>query len=387
MAFQEILLHIGMPKSGSTSIQRALGEAAVELRKHGIIYPRFPSVHLGEVLDNHTYPVWYKVGFKRENFFGDPAKFIDASGCQDVWDELSLIDGKKLILIGAGLCHMSELHVKRLSEFLNSLLTSEGHLRILLVMREPSARVASVRNQLRKEYLRIGPLEVSQDAAGFGKNKTQKIRIQKWQEHFPAASIELVRFEEMIAQGGPAFAIAQWADLPLELADTRENESLSYEAETLLNRLHGRGVRMKVVNFVGLKGTQNLLLPGEQDSDLQEAIDRSERDFEFAGLPAYSKKDFGFLDLTTSTLWSVDTLVDLKQQISKENRLTQIWAYSEILNLSRDKETGYHQAVKKRMLIFALRELVKLKPRLALKFLISSKISLDVKPSSVLGSR
>ena len=35
MAFQEILLHVGLPKTGTTSIQRAFGEATAELRQHG----------------------------------------------------------------------------------------------------------------------------------------------------------------------------------------------------------------------------------------------------------------------------------------------------------------------------------------------------------------
>ena len=36
----EYILHIGLPKTGSTSLQRALSDNRESLRRHGVIYPK-----------------------------------------------------------------------------------------------------------------------------------------------------------------------------------------------------------------------------------------------------------------------------------------------------------------------------------------------------------
>lgn len=369
MAFQEILLHVGMSKTGTTSIQRALGEASAELRRHGIVYPLFPGSQPGEMLENHTFPLRYLVDFKHPGAFGDPTRFVNTSACRDVWEELSRFDGKALIFSGEGLASMPMPYIQRLSELLKPLLATEGRMKILLVTREPSDWLASILNQMRESYLRSAPFGTDQTAAGFGRPKGREIRLNHWAELFPQASIEVVRFEDMRAQSGIAAAMTKWAELPVELNDFRENGSLSHEAITLLNHLHGREVRLEVGNFIDLPGTKDRLVRGAHDSDLEAKIEELERVCEFAGVPAYSREDCVFLDLHSPTLWSEDALTALQKAIAQETRLNQIRAWSEILNLSRDTTTGYHQEAKKRMRKFGLRELAKLKPSLVLKFL------------------
>lgn len=374
MAFQEILLHVGLPKTGTTSIQRAFGEASAELRQHGIVYPLFPSSQPGAMLANHTFPLRFLVGFKKEGQFGDPSKFVNPAECRVVWDELSLVEGKKLIFSGEGLANMPGHNVQRLSELLAPLLTADGQMKILFTIREPSAWLASITNQLRKDYLQAAPFGLEQVAAGYGRAKGREFKPNEWAASFPQASIEIVRFEEWIARGGMASAMTKWAELPVKLSDFRENGSLSHEAKTLLNRLHNRRVRMEVSNFLDLPGSKDRLVQGEHEADLQAQIEEFERVCEFAGVPTYSREDCVFLDLHSPTLWSADTLAALKKAIAQETRLNQIRAWSEILNLCRDTTTGYHQDAKERMRKFGLRELVKLKPSLVLKFVTGSII-------------
>lgn len=374
MAFQEILLHVGLPKTGTTSIQRAFGEVSAELRQHGIVYPLFPSSQPGEMLENHTFPLRYLVNFKYTGTFGDPIKFVDPSACRVVWEELLKIEGKTLIFSGEGLADMPGPYIQRLSDLLKPLLAPGGRMKILIVMREPGDWLASILNQMRKRYLRSAPFGADQNAAGFGRSKGREVRLDNWAASFPQASIEVFRFEEMRTQGGIASAMTTWAELPVELSDFRENGSLSHEAKTLLNRLHDRRVRMEVSNFLDLPGSKDRLVQGEHDADLQAKIEEFERVCEFAGVPTYSREDCVFLDLHSPKLWSADTLAALKKAIAQETRLNQIRAWSEILNLCRDTTTGYHQDAKERMRKFGLRELVKLKPSLVLKFVTGSII-------------
>jgi hypothetical protein len=233
--YREILLHAGLSKTGSTSIQDNCSEQRALLASHDVIYPGFTADD--HVFRNHSIPLTvaisaapgaYGLGLKRR--FGRRVETITQQCRQQLEELVTAGNGGVLVL-------STELVESWRDDDLQSLrayfMPHARRLRVLAYLRSPESALASLVQERAKAGVMLCPSRL------VGRVKA---KVERLQRNFPA-ELELVSYHE--AQGhcaglvGAFMARAGVPDAVIRpLAFRHSNQRLSMEAYRLLERIN-----------------------------------------------------------------------------------------------------------------------------------------------------
>jgi hypothetical protein len=234
-AFKTAYVHIGMHKTGTTSIQQTLARHRAMLREsYGVVYPAVSS--------NHSIPLFSlfcdaPAEYSGNIIAGATSKEDIATRNQDFADRLKAdldAGGETLVLSGEDLGLLTRPGVHRLKKWLS------GHaesIRILAYVREPVAWATShAQQQVRQGKV----LETLLQGALVPRFRR---RLTPWMVAFGKENVSVSDFD--VARAGPAGLVGHFTDqlgLPESVHETlvqkRSNESLSAEAVTLMSALN-----------------------------------------------------------------------------------------------------------------------------------------------------
>lgn len=147
--YRQIILHVGMHKTGTTSIQNNCYRQRETLAEHGIIYPFFS--YLDQTRSNHSGPITAAVSSKpdrygeqwRAGLSNDPRALQQAYQSQF----RELLDTPKadtLILSGETISAFADDDLKKLRK---RLLKHTDQLKVVVYIRNPASAVASILQQ------------------------------------------------------------------------------------------------------------------------------------------------------------------------------------------------------------------------------------------------
>ncbi|GJL56738.1 MAG: hypothetical protein NPIRA02_38700 [Nitrospirales bacterium] len=136
---RQLILHIGPPKTGTTSLQRFLNSASKELLSRGVLYPQEGRLKAGSVYrvhrpegrvtttgpaDSHQLLAWT---LKNE------VEGVDAEGCWlDVLNEIHRVDPQTVIISGEAFFSLLEEQVIQVRKYL-----ADFNVRVIIYLRDP----------------------------------------------------------------------------------------------------------------------------------------------------------------------------------------------------------------------------------------------------------
>lgn len=234
---KKIFLHIGFPKTASTSIQKTLTENSSLLLAKGYLYPKFEVIcgnRKGQLI-NHSYPLitlfannskWFII-----NTFwtrgDDQQTFEIKNHFREQLDKV-LSNKNHIIFSSEVLSNLSIPELETLKEFLSKY----GEIKVLAFVRRPLAYLTSLNNQRIKAIGKIGELVFF--------NQSNKVISLKY---VFGENLTLIPFK--VACGhmyGPLGYLLEWIGIydQIKLKTITINSSLSNEAIRLLKYINSK---------------------------------------------------------------------------------------------------------------------------------------------------
>ena len=224
---KELIVHIGMHKTGTTSIQSSLNR----FDNGKIRYARLSDV-------NHSIPVYTQFSNQRHQYHihttrGLSPSDIDAKVVEfrrDLDKELTQ-DRHTLILSGEDISLLESDSVKALKEYLTP---HAERIRIVAYVRDPAAFASSALQQ----YIRGGHGQASIPSPEYTN------RFKAFVDHFGVDSVEFIRFDKDTLRGGSA--VQDFCHLvgidPSEINERRGNESTTLECAQMIYHFNRFGL-------------------------------------------------------------------------------------------------------------------------------------------------
>lgn len=236
---KKAIVHIGLPKTGTTSIQEALYATRERLLEtSGIFYPSI-SPNLNNVLCT--------------SFFDDPRKHIEAAMegldtlekaraksqtlLQQLQDDLKSANWETVVLSAEGLSNLNRHELRNMADWLSGYVDDW---RIFFWVRHPLSYASSVSQELVK-----GGMTFAQMLSNGASLPSFEGRVNNIAHAFGREKIELHVFEEaMLSSGGVVGAFCRAIGLPddfaLEIAlqAGHKNSSMSHVATLILEAMN-----------------------------------------------------------------------------------------------------------------------------------------------------
>lgn len=255
MAYQQIILHVGLSKTGSTSIQANCSRHASVLESVGIRYPKFEFEDCA--FPNHAIPValafsdnpsQYAMGIRR--LLGERVNAATIY-CKETFQAMLEAAGDTLVLSSERIAGFKEADLANIRKLLSS---HAGRLHVVVYVRSPFELLESTLQERAKAGAVVEPLAIPGRA---------KARYQNLHRVFSSA-LEVVNFHEArVAPGGLVGDFLSRCGLsPTWQADldfSVDNQRISMEAYLL----------MDAVNRKFLKGREGEHGVARQQGDLQ----------------------------------------------------------------------------------------------------------------------
>lgn len=224
------IIHIGMHKTGSTAIQRALNERLV-----GSDTYFYPDLHPG---GNHSMPLCSMFSEKPESLpvhlaVGRTGEKVDAfnNHCRAVLDaEVRTNTARDWLLSGEALTILQPDSLMALREYL---LEHLDWVRVVAYVRAPSAYMSSAFQQVLKEPMRAPSFNVGESYPDY------RATFEKFDDVFSAENVELWKFDPATFHDDSVVSdFVHRLNIELGEADETDqrsaNESLSLEAAQIL---------------------------------------------------------------------------------------------------------------------------------------------------------
>lgn len=345
--FDEVLIHIGLPKTGTTSIQTAMAACSKDLEtSHGVLYPLFPGT--ASNCGNHGLPLRWLGRFKRDIPFGDPSNFMDVDGVKKVWQNLLQKECSKLILSGESLSRMPLENLLVLKSELQQTMRPHTRIRILLMLRDPSRLYISWRNELHRQQLSLNSIALS-----IGPDESQQdMRInqtlQRFKKAFPDAAFTVGKFEEWASGGRLLQAFGKWAALPIDLPNVRTNEGICWEAGQLNQRDAIHNLKLPTRFFDGMKGSRSGAIRGEDERAIEYMQNEINILCKEAELEPY-QTEIPYQNLHSENLWPRSFFRELRLRIQPLRRGHRQLIWREILTIQHEKGHHWHSRVRRRV--------------------------------------
>jgi hypothetical protein len=289
---KNIILHIGVHKTASTTIQNTLFNERSKLAEAGILYPEFK---LGDVvISNHSIPFYSLFHQNPEKYHinksigltsNEAIQKLHQEYLQQLSEQINSFDGDTLIISGEDISLLEADELVKLKSFLIEITNPNVIFRVVMMCRHPVTRF---RSSLQGTITIFGlPME---KAIQYRLQKTQQYRklTDKLLDVFGRKNIILIKYEDTIINPyGPAGAFLALIDkyLPEKIKPILiyDNQSRTYETVTLsdaINRtfpetldfeLHPE--RMVALNafFAGMPG-QKFMLPKGLSAKVWQAL-------------------------------------------------------------------------------------------------------------------
>lgn len=235
--YDQILLHVGLSKTGSTSIQYHCRQHSALLADRGICYPTF---RFGDrAFDNHSIPLVcavapppnaYGLGLRR--LFGDGSQEVARSCRAQLEQILSDVDGTTLVLSSERVAGLNETHLQALRTLLEP---HARRLRVVAYIRNPESAVEAIM----QERIKAGAIVEPEAIVG-----RVRRRCEALQRTFPD-HLEVFGYEQAVEQpGGVVGAFLDLLGIPVtDLASTEltyHNRRLSRESFFLADAVNRR---------------------------------------------------------------------------------------------------------------------------------------------------
>jgi hypothetical protein len=235
---RKAVLHIGWPKTGTTTIQNTLFRYRNELlERYGILYP--------SVGPNHTIPLreMFEVETQRTS-----SQRIASSGNNEGWNiravqhffsfdkDMETEAWRTLLLSGEGMSNMPRDAIKNLHSWLDERVDAYE---IVAWLRHPVNWASSAAQQLLKSGQTLEKMSANPMLPHY------KQKLTRWGDEFGYDKISIVEFESAAASkagivGNMLMKLGLDEDFAMSVANSvqRQNESMSLEAALILSSLN-----------------------------------------------------------------------------------------------------------------------------------------------------
>lgn len=250
---KRILLHVGLPKTGTTSIQNLLAGASADLESDGVL---FPIVHEERRIAGRAEGVG--IGWHRSlaSYVGGRADRL-APGEWEAWRaEFCRFDRSPamttLVLSQEGLIVAGK--PQGIADLLAELPT--GARRVVIVLRPAHAWLTSLYEQFVRSVLRTADLPHAFDRALGYVERGYEGMLRRTEQMVPGASFQLLSFDDLVAGPGLLANFTRALDLPPWLAERaaampRANPGLPQDMVAFLRAANAAAVPMP--RFVAIR--------------------------------------------------------------------------------------------------------------------------------------
>ncbi len=243
---KEILLHVGLHKTASTSIQWTLAQEQnrLLLEQLGIHYPNsWPSNHsdpLSTLFADNPQDLIFHVlrGYSVEDIERERESFIT-----QFLEEIRVTKARRLLLSGEGVSHLNRSGLVRLREFLKAVAAPDVTIRVIVYVRNPLDMSISMIQQ----QSRTGMLTAASSILRHQEKVKDHFRgdLGKMAAVFGDKALEVYAFEEAKAYpGGPVAHFLHIIGLSQEdigaMNILRANERISKIASSLIAHINGQ---------------------------------------------------------------------------------------------------------------------------------------------------
>lgn len=194
----ELVLHVGLHKTGSTSIQESLfsEENLLLLNSKDYLYPR-------SLENNHTIPLYSAfcdipeefIVNMRNGYSSDEIKQLNEKNLNNLRFEIANCKQKKLIISGEGISLLSTKNLISLKKFLNSMYLFPPKIRVIIYVRNPISWAVSMVQEKLKHGL---DYKTSLDKAEEDLESLYRTRIGKFVDVFGQKNVDIYSFENAI---------------------------------------------------------------------------------------------------------------------------------------------------------------------------------------------
>jgi tetratricopeptide (TPR) repeat protein len=242
----ELILHIGLPKTGTTSIQHVFSKNREALLAQSVLFPNspgrldhslLPAAVLGKDLDPRHFwaPIWEGMS---------PAARIERFRREFVEELTSIPDHVRLVVISAEHCGVFLTTREAVETLAGMLRPYFSGIRILAYLRRQDLYIASIYNQ----RLRVGQLVQPSLPAGSAKNLfvyNYEALLGLWASVFGESAIQVRIFEKAsLLRGDVVDDFIEACGIKLDIAEDdpvrTQNESTSVIGQHLLIALGRR---------------------------------------------------------------------------------------------------------------------------------------------------
>lgn len=236
---KQAIVHLGMPKTATTSCQNALWRCRTALAREGWLYPSVEANHTNALCtmflpDPRQHITVRSRGITTE----DAAEALRAEYFATLEAELAQPGWHTLILSAEGLSNLSEASLGALRDWL---LGYVDHVKAFYWLRHPVSYSVSVMQQMLKGGETIEQMLTALPLTNYRGKLTNALAV------FGRESTRISRFEDAVSHPkGPVFAFCQALGLPSDISHKAmsvartENESMSLLAAHALDALNRR---------------------------------------------------------------------------------------------------------------------------------------------------
>mgnify|MGYP000427500164 CR=1 FL=1 len=238
---KKLVLHIGMAKTGTSSIQQTLGQSASLLAEQGVYYPGWhPFNH------SFTFTVMF-LEDPRKSFHYQQLSPIDDSAWEaelqrlrDRWEEFFRSKEQGTWVVSAeNLGRLSAAGIEKLRAFVGPLF---DEVQVIAYVRDP---LRALKSQWEQDVKELREPMSGQQLLSLTKQRLNYRFFQRWIDAFGRDQFVLRRFQPDAFVGGNLLSdFLQAAQIELEadieLPETEANQSLGAEGVALLLAMNGR---------------------------------------------------------------------------------------------------------------------------------------------------
>jgi len=354
---QNILLHIGVHKTASTTIQNTLYNEREKLAGKGILYPAFKAGSIA--ISNHSIPFYSLFCKKPEIFhFNVSHGYVTPETINRLHDEyrqqletqIKGFSGDTLIISAEDISLLEKSDLNQLRDYLIAITQPQVIISVVMMCRHP---VSKFRSALQGSVCAFGLTIEKATQNHLGRTHLYRNLVTCIAEVFGGQSIILIKYEDAVSHPfGPAGALlaAKHHDLPNKIkpALLHDNPTRNYETFVLLNAINQtcyhnsdyelQPQRMVVLNqfFREMPG-QKFMLPEGLSKKVWEILSEDAnwlcREF---SLPEYQ-----FLDKDLkpeADIWSKQTLEYLRNMLPDLSPAYYQIILWELFNTSNEKQ-------------------------------------------------
>ncbi len=242
-----ILLHIGVHKTASTTIQNTLHRERVKLMEEGVLYPVFKVGNTA--ISNHSIPFYSLFMLKPETYhFNVSQDFTTPQAIQQLHqnyhiqmeEQLSAFEGETLIISGEDISHLNKHELENLKSFLLENTSRDANIMIVMVCRHPVSRF---RSALQASICNFGMTMGKATDYHLSRSGLYRNLLNQLSGVFGRENITVLKYEDLVLHKfGPAGALLEMVDgsLPENIKPEifRDNQTRTYETVLLLNAIN-----------------------------------------------------------------------------------------------------------------------------------------------------